>query len=655
MPAVGIDLGTTNSAVAILKGRPVIVEDRMGARTVPSAVGWDPDLEELVIGQDAKSSPEIYRTILSVKRKMGTEERIKVGPHNWKPEEVSAQILKLLKKQVEEKSGEPVTEAIITVPAYFSMAQKAATQRAGELAGLKVQQLLPEPSAAVMAYGPQQDEKILVYDLGGGTFDVTIIDCFAGALTTLAVTGNNYLGGDDFDRRLMDHFKELFKKAHGITISEDDRVAMSLLKKHAEEAKIEMSRKSGARLAIPRLMEAKGRPLGLEGVVKTADFNAMIQDLILGTIKEVEKALEIASLERGDIDTILMVGGSTYYPLVQETVKKFFGKDPNRSVNPDLAVALGAAASLVQSADGPRHVVTVNFIPEKTPEQTLEVRGRTTPRSRIRIDGGASPVMISAEANGEYEAKVPLKRGINALVITSVSPKEEKAVIEPEPVMQDAAAVRQEEPPPPPSPILAQALSFSHGCPLTGGRYIHDLVTVIMPSQSELPCQISSRDFRTSQDNQRELEGQILEGDLPIAGLNTKLAVINIPLPPNVPKGELVVVHYTVDENGTLTAELEVPAVNKRGKIVVNIKSQTEQLHLFQVVEDVFTRAGGRMRPEEKASVEQARVAVEDLSQEFTQTLQGSDPDAVWDGYNRLKAAAQKLRDKASEMSKKYA
>jgi molecular chaperone DnaK (HSP70) len=656
MAAVGIDLGTTNSAVAILKGRPVVVEDRMGTRTVPSAVGWDSDLDELVIGVDAKNSPEVYNTILSVKRKMGTVERIRVGPHNWLPEEVSAQVLKLLKKQVEDKTGEVVTEAIITVPAYFNMAQKAATLKAGELAGLKVQQLLPEPSAAVMAYGPQQDEKILVYDLGGGTFDVTIIDCFAGALTTLAVTGNNFLGGDDFDRRLMDYFKDLFKKAHGVTISEDDRRAMSLLKKAAEEAKIEMSRKSGARVAIPKVLESGGRPLGLETVVKTAEFNAMIRDLIQNTIKEVEKALELAKLDKSAITTVLMVGGSTYYPLVQDTVKQFFGKDPNRSVNPDLAVALGAAGSLIQGPiDERRHVVTVGFIPEKTPEESLEVRGRTTPQSRLRVTGGASPATGTADASGEYSVQVPLKRGINALVITSVSPKEEKATMEAEPVLQDAAAVRQEEPPAPPASVLSRALSISHGSSLGGGRVINDMASVIMAGQSELPCQQTNEGFCTSRDNQQEIEGLVLEGDLPIAGLNTKLAVINLKLPPNVPEGERVVVHFTIDDNATLTAELEVPSVNRRGKVVINIKSQSEQVHLYQQVEDLYTRAGGKMRPEEKAQVEQARVAVEDLAQEFNQAREGNNADAVWDAYNRLKDVARKLKEKVEGMLKKYA
>lgn len=654
MAAVGIDLGTTNSAVAILKGRPVIVEDRMGNRTVPSAVGWDPDLEELVIGLDAKNSPDVYGTVLSIKRLMGTDERVRIGPHHWKPEEVSAQVLKLLKKQVEDKIGEPVTEAIITVPAYFTLAQKAATKRAGELAGLTVQQLLAEPSAAVMAYGPQQDEKICVYDLGGGTFDVAIIDCFAGALTTLAVTGNNNLGGDDFDRRLMDHFKDLIKKNHGVTISDTDKRAMSLLKKAAEDAKIEMSRKSGARVAIPKVVEVNGRPVGLEAVIKTADYNAMIKDLILGTIKEVEKALQIAGLDRKEINTVLMVGGSTYYPLVQETVKQYFGKEPNRSVNPDLAVALGAAMCLIQGAsDERRHVVTVGFVPERTPDETLDVRGRTTPHSTIRITGGATLVTGAADASGEYSVRVPLKKGINSLQVISTSPRDEKATIDPEPVQYDVEAVRMEDPPAPPAPNLAWALSISHGTDLGGGRFIQDLASVVMASQSQLPCQQSNTGFCTSRDNQQELEGEIVEGDLPIAGLNSKLATLNLKLPPNVPRGERVTIHYTVDENNMLTAELE--CMNRKGKVVVDIKSKAERVHIYQQVDDLLTRVGGRLRPEEQAQVQQAKVAVEDLAEQFTQAKEGSDADQLFDLYNRLKAAARKLTDKLDEMRKKYA
>jgi molecular chaperone DnaK (HSP70) len=525
------------------------------------------------------------------------------------------------------------------------------------LAGLKVQQLLEEPSAAIMAYGPQQDEKILVYDLGGGTFDVTIIDCFAGALTIKAVFGNNLLGGDDFDRRLMDHLRELIKKNQGVTIDEADVAALSVLKKAAETAKIEMSRRPGARITIPKVKEVQGRPIGLEVVVKTPDFNAMIRDLVEGTLTEVEKALNHAKLDKSDIDTVLLVGGSTYYPLVQETVRKFFGKEPNKSVNPDLAVAMGAAASLVvdKPPEGGRHVVTVGFVPERTPEERVEIRGRTTPGSQVRVTGGTAPATAVADDEGEYTVELPLKKGINTFVITSVSPNGEQVKLEPEPILHDETVEAHEEPPAPPAPILPRALSVSCALPLAPNKIITDHAVVIIEPQSALPKQATSDGFATSQNNQAMLMATILEGDLPVAGLNTKLAELTLQLPPNVPANERVSVHFTVDENSNLTAELEVPSVNRRGKVVVNLKSLSSQLHLFQQVENLYTQVGGRIRPEQRAAIEQARVAIEDLSRDFAGAKAQGDVDRMFDTYTRIVGEAQKLRTKIDEARRTYA
>lgn len=655
MPAVGIDLGTTSSAVALLKGRPVVVEDVIGNRTLPSAVGWDPDLEHLVVGHVAKSNPDLYRTVLSIKRKMGSDERVQIGPHSWLPEQVSAEILKVLKKQVEEKTGEEVTEAIITVPAYFQLAQKAKTIEAGNLAGLKVQQLLEEPSAAIMAYGPQDDEKILVYDLGGGTFDVTLIDCFAGALTTKAVFGNNFLGGDDFDHRLVDHFRAVLKQKQGVTLDDKDRQAFAILKKAAENAKIEMSRMPGTRISIPRVVEVQGRPIGLEMVIKTADFDAMIRDLIQNTLTEVEKALNHARLDKSDIDTILLVGGSTYYPLVRKMVRDFFGKEPNTKVNPDLAVAMGAAASLLQEAPrvGGRHTIVVGFLPDRTPEKTVTVCGRTTPKSQVRITGGAQPSSAVADDEGEYTIEVPLKNGSNQFVVTALSPRGDRATTEPEPVQFDPKSRFQEEPPPPPAPILSRGLSISHG--LTVGRhFLRDIASVIMEAQSELPCEAISEQFATAADNQRELKGLILEGDLPLATLNTQLAEISLKLPPNVPANEQVIVTFTVDENSRLTAELEVPGVHRKGQVTVNLKSPAAQVHIFQQLENLLTVVGSRIRKEERSVLDSLRASIEDLSADFRRAQDDGDAEAVGNAYDRLRASAQKLRVKMEEMQKKY-
>ena len=655
MNTAGFDLGTTNSAVAILKGRPVIVEDFMGNRTVPSAVGWDSDLNELVFGLDAKESPELYGTVLSVKRKMGSDERIQVGPHSWRPQDVSAEILKLLKRQVEERTGQSVTEAVITVPAYFQMSQMAATKEAGELAGLKVQQLLAEPSAAIMAYGPQKDQKILVYDLGGGTFDVAIVDFFAGILTTLAVFGNNFLGGDDFDRRIMNHLVELLKKKEGVAIDLDNDIyAWSKLKGAAERAKIEMSRKRQAPISIPKVTEVNGRPVGIETSIKTDDFHAMIRDLVTGTLTEIEKALNHAKLDTKDIDTVLLVGGSTYIPLVQQTVREFFGKDPNRTINPDLAVALGAAAS-VMIGEPTGHVVTVDFIPEATPEKEIELAGRTSANSQVHISGAAETVNLTADEQGYFTACVPLNPGVNTLKLVAVAPDGRRATIEPEPVVYDPNAEVQEPPPAPSPPRLTRALSFSCVLDLGAKRIVEDSTAVILNAQSELPASVSSSQFSTMCDGQRKLKGELLEGDLPLAGINTKLAEIEIDLPPNVPAGEEVTVHYHVDENFALTAEVEVRRVNAYGKVTVNLRSPTSQVHIFQQIEGLFTEFGDRIRPEERAALEQSRVTIEDISNEIARLKSAqTDADAIWNAYSRLRLESQQLTQKIRAARGKY-
>lgn len=655
MFAVGIDLGTTNSAVAILKGRAVIVEDITGNRTLPSAVGWDPDLEQLVLGIDAKNDPATYNTILSVKRDMGTDKRFRVGPNNWLPEEVSAEILKTLKRQVEEKTGEQVTDAVITVPAYFQMAAMAATKRAGELAGLNVQQLLAEPSAAVMAYGPRDDEKILVYDLGGGTFDCTIVDYFAGMLSTLAVFGNNFLGGDDFDQRIMNWLVEVLKKEQGVTIDlEHDRAAAAILKREAEKAKIELSRNQGARINIPKVVSAQGRPIGLQTILKRADFNAMIGDLVKGSLHEAEKALNHAKLDKKDIDTVLLVGGSTYVPLVQEMVRDFFGKAPNKSVNPDLAVALGAATSVLEPPSS-KHVVKVDFIPEATPLDTLQVEGRTTPNSQVKISGGTSDTVTTAGADGRYVATVPLNRGMNKLVVTATDPKGQKAMVDPEPVVFDPAAVVTEAPPPPPQPKLPRALSISCGTSFGPNMTIDEWTSQIIAQQTELPARVSKSDFGTSVDNQQVLVGRVLEGDLPIAGLNTYLAEIRLDLPPNVPANERVIIHYTIDENFNLTAELEVPSIKRKAEVKINIQSATQQVHVFIRAENLLRDLGQRIRPEERAQIEQSKLALEDMTADLRNLLaQQFEGSTAWNLFQRIKTESQRLETLLVQMAQKY-
>ena len=658
--AVGIDLGTTNSAVAVMKGRSSIVEDDQGNRTVPSAVGWDQNERRFVVGVDAKEDPVTYGTILSIKRLMGTEERVQIGPRSMLPEEVSAEILKVLKQQVETKTGEPVTDAVITVPAYFQLASKAATKRAGELAGLNVLQLLEEPSAAVMAYGPREDEKILVYDLGGGTFDVSLVDCFAGTLTTKAVFGNNNLGGDDFDKRLMRTLSEILRKEQGVTIDidnprdENERLATAILKLHAERAKIEMSRKPSSHVLIPKLITVNGRPIGLETDIKSVDFNAMIQDLVQGTLIEVEKALKHAKLVKSKIDTVLLVGGSSYVPLVQKTLKEYFGKEPNKKVNPDLAVALGAATVLVDCGTETkgRHIVTVREIPERYPDDMFLLEGRTSPGSKVSVSGGRQSVQAEADDEGYYSVEVPLKQGSNPLTVRAASRSGQTTEIEPEPLIYDPAAPTFVPLPPAPAPRLNRPLSFSHNLKLCPGKEIADAVTAIIPAQSDLPSVGVSDKFGTMVDNQEELMAFLLEGDLPLTGLNTRLGEVRLKLPPNVPAGQQVKVSFAIDENSLLTAELE--CMGRKGQAVVSLKSPAEPVHLFQRIENLYTRCGDRIHPTERASLEQQRLTLEDLSEQLTRLKQGQDVDGMWNAYNRVRSTADQLVAKLESLERSY-
>jgi molecular chaperone DnaK (HSP70) len=494
--------------------------------------------------------------------------------------------------------------------------------------------------------------------LGGGTFDVTIIDYFAGMLTTLAVFGNNNLGGDDFDRRLMRYLSNCVKNEQGISIDlgtdDEPTPAAVVLKQEAEKAKIRLSRQNEMPVRIGKITESNGKPIGIDTVIKTEQFNGLIKDLVDGTLAEVQKALDYAKLKKGDIDTVLLVGGSTYMPLVQQTVRNFFGKEPNKSVNPDLAVAFGAAASLVHEPPENRHVVTVGFIPETTPSQELEISGRTSPASKVKITGGQETVTATANETGHYDAVVPLQLGINTLQVEAISPDGKRKSLEPEPVVYDVNAEQVEEPCAPPAPHLARALSVSCALPLGGNRIITDNAAIILKPQMELPASFSADHFATVVDNQSELVGQVLEGDIPIAGMNTWLAEMRLVLPPNVPGQERVVVNFSVDENYMITAELEVPSINKKKTVRVNIKSTAQQVHIFDQINELLNVSGDRIRPEERARLEQARLTIEDLSAEFRRQSDAGDADGMWNTYNRLTAEGDRLRTALSELGAKY-
>ena len=343
---IGIDLGTTNSAVAVLEGKePKIITNPEGARTTPSVVAFKDG--EIQVGEVAKRQAITNpNTIVSIKRHMGEADyKVKVGDKAYTPQEISAMILQYIKKFSEDYLGDPVTDAVITVPAYFNDAQRQATKDAGKIAGLNVQRIINEPTASALAYGldkDEDDEKVLVYDLGGGTFDVSVLQLGDGVFQVLSTNGDTHLGGDDFDNKIIDWLVAGFKEENGVDLSKD-KMAMQRLKDAAEKAKKDLSGVSSTHISLPFISAGEAGPLHLEADLTRAKFNELTDDLVQRTKIPFDNALRDAGLSVGDIDKVILNGGSTRIPAVQEAVKQWAGKEPDHSINPDEAVALGAA------------------------------------------------------------------------------------------------------------------------------------------------------------------------------------------------------------------------------------------------------------------------------------------------------------------------
>jgi len=344
---IGIDLGTTNSCVSVLEGgEAVVIPNAEGNRTTPSIVAFTKNGERLV-GETAKrqaiTNPD--RTISSIKREMGTDHKVKIDDKVYSPQEISAMILQKLKADAESYLGETVTEAVITVPAYFTDAQRQATKDAGKIAGLEVKRIINEPTAASLSYGldkTDKQHKIMVFDLGGGTFDVSILEIGDGVFEVLATNGNNHLGGDDFDKIVMDHLADTFKSEHGVDLRQD-KMSLQRLKEAAEKAKKELSTTQSTNINLPFITATAEGPLHLNIDLTRAKFDQLTKHLVDMTMEPSKKALKDAGLQPSDIEQVILVGGSTRTPSVQEAVKKFIGKEPHKGVNPDECVALGAA------------------------------------------------------------------------------------------------------------------------------------------------------------------------------------------------------------------------------------------------------------------------------------------------------------------------
>ena len=444
---IGIDLGTTNSCVAVMEGgQPVVIANSEGARTTPSIVGFTKTGERLV-GETAKRQAvtNVDGTVISIKRHMGTDYKFENDGKKFSPQEISAMILQKLKKDAESYLGESVTEAVITVPAYFTDSQRQATKDAGKIAGLDVKRIINEPTAAALAYGldNENEQKIMVYDLGGGTFDVSIIEIGDGVIEVLATSGNNHLGGDDFDEKIISYLVDEFKKAEGMDLR-TDKMAMQRLKEAAEKAKKELSSATTTNINLPYITMNQDGPKHIDLTLTRAKFEELTHDLVLATLEPVRNALKDADLEPSDLDKVLLVGGSTRIPAVQEEVKKITGKEPFKGINPDECVALGASiqGGKLAGDEGAGGILLLDVTPLSLGIETaggvstvLIPRNTTIPTNKketfttyadnqtavdIRIVQGERPMARDNKELGQFKLDgiAPAPRGIPKIEVT---------------------------------------------------------------------------------------------------------------------------------------------------------------------------------------------------------------------------------------------
>lgn len=654
MADIGIDLGTTNSEVARLTSKPEIIEVH-GQQMLPSAVAMDDG--ELLVGQAAKDNAVVLDSVLSVKRHMGTERRFTLGGKTYSPTEISAMILKELKKAAEERLGEPVDNVVITTPAYFSDAQNRATLEAAKLAGMDSVQLLAEPVAAALAYGATGSEEIiLVYDLGGGTFDVAVVDC--DDFKMLGIDGNNYLGGDDFDKRLINHVVREAKKQTGVDI-EQSKLAMQLAKNLCEKAKKELSERESTRIGFMTIVGDK--PVNLSLKIKREEFEEMVKDLVDQTLEKVESAIERAKSAderfggKADIDNIILVGGSTYVPYVQRRLQEYFGREPSKKVNPDLAVALGAAmktATMHVKGGGTRKIrIQFTDIPMVTASRTLAVKGKTSPGVKVDVTGGETQVSCQSDERGRFSVNIELQPDqVNDIVAVAIDAagEQRKATAQ---VRHDSSFKGDEQVVKPVDDGVAGRLPWALGIGVTGQD---DLLGVIIPQGKEVPCAVSSKDYCITSQNPGEpgkAPLNVYEGDLPYAPLNTHLACLMFETPASPSTLEPVEISFRYTEDRILTVTASMVNYPDR-KVTTKITCESpsgDKLHVVERADRILNIFEGRLRPEEKARINKAKLALMDLCSQYRNS---SEHDK--DRFDRIKMTGLKLKEDLNQIEAAY-
>jgi actin-like ATPase involved in cell morphogenesis len=608
---IGIDLGTTNSVLAYLRGGPEVINIK-GRPLLPSALAYEEG--EWLVGYAAKNlAATKEHVVTSPKRAMGTDATYAIAGKTYSPVDMSALILKEIKKHAEEFLGEPVTSAVITIPAHFSHKQVEDTRRAAEQAGLKVGKLLAEPVAASATYGTGGEEVLLVFDLGGGTLDCTVVDTFDAKI--LGLSGDNFLGGDDFDYRIVDRMTKHLLQESGIDLTNDPKARLRL-KAEAEKFKINLSEAQSTQVEF--VGKLAGKLCSIDFRLTRQDYNAMIKDLVDRALEKADEAVKRAELTKGDVDVVLLVGGSSMTPYVQERLAAHFGKPPSKRVDPMLAVGLGAAICTRDLPwDDKTHRVLLRSRAEVWSKPTYTVKGRTSPKSKIEVLGGSRPADAVAGDDGQFAVELALtENATNDITVQATTPAGETAKVL-QRVRHDPTAGQAVEPAA--APIVHPTLPRNIFLGLKD-----DHVAKLIEHGATLPATGESREFFCERnDRPFTLRGPVFEGhspdaEIPFGPFNTRMGELLMECPPT-PTQTPLVVSFHVDDSRNMMLECwfaDNPEV--RGKVTLTAKSiSRDDLHLIERTETAVSSAGERLRPDERARINRKKQALVDLCESY--------------------------------------